>query len=60
MALDCELETAYCEILFKIKSKKENHVNQKKKKKDRQLIRRGMRERIKMDLIQGIRRLRAK
>jgi hypothetical protein len=58
MALDCELETAYCEILFKIKSKKENHVNQKKK--DRQLIRRGMRERIKMDLIQGIRRLRAK
>jgi hypothetical protein len=33
MALDCELETAYCEILFKIKSKKENHVNQKKKKK---------------------------
>jgi coproporphyrinogen III oxidase len=59
MALDCELETAYCEILFKIKSKKENHVNQKKKK-DRQLIRRGMRERIKMDLIQGIRRLRAK
>jgi hypothetical protein len=33
MALDCELETAYCEILFKIKSKKENHVNKKKKKK---------------------------